>query len=201
MTTDAEIIAKLDKPGAGVPFFDGLLMRWYVGPVLSKKASWEENRKAFDKTTQALLKLVDGLDEKQLATRVLVPPQRGLEDSSRYWSAAMLLEHLIIVGKKTKAGIVALSQGIVPDVKVDTGKVKPLGEANPKDIMDAYRAFATTVMDELDREVKDKDSKASLKHPWMGPMTCRQWHWLLPTHQAIHLKQLREIVKGLGARQ
>ncbi|TAL26868.1 MAG: DinB family protein [Alphaproteobacteria bacterium] len=197
--TDAEIVAKLGKPGAGLPFLEGLVVRWWVGPVVSKKSDWEENKRKFEKTTQSLLKLVEGLDDKKLATKVLVPPQQGLEDSSRYWSASMLFEHLIIVGKKTKGGIIALSQGVVPDVKVDTGKVKPSGDPSPAGIMAAYRAFAATVMADIDREVKDKNSKAVLHHPWLGPLNCRQWHWLLATHQGIHLRQLREIVKGLSA--
>lgn len=199
--TDAEVIAKLGKPGAGVPFLQGLILRWYVGPFLSKKASWEENNRRFEATTKALLKEIEGLDEAQLAKKVLVPPQQGLEDSSRYWSAAMLFEHLIIVGKKTKGGIIALGQGIVPDVKADTAKVKPAGERKPSEVIADYTAFAASVMDELDRGVKNKDSKATFAHPWMGPFTCRQWHWLLHAHQSIHLRQLREIVKGLRATQ
>jgi hypothetical protein len=197
--SDAEIIAKLGKPGAGLPLVESLVMRWVVGPFISKKFGWDENRRRFEKTTAALLKEIEGLDDKQLATRILVPPLQGLEDSSRYWSAAMLFEHLIIVGEGVKGGIISLSRGIVPDVKVDTGKVKPSGDPTPSGIIQKYRQFSSAVQDELEKSVKDKDSKAVLHHPWLGPLNCRQWHWLLATHQGIHLRQLREIVKGLNA--
>ncbi|MEZ0225079.1 MAG: DinB family protein [Alphaproteobacteria bacterium] len=197
--SDADIIAKLAKPGAGLPFVEGMIVRWWVGPVLSKKNTWDENKLRFEKTTQSLLKLIEGLDEAQLATRVLVPPQQGLEDSSRYWSAAMLFEHLVIVGEKVKGGILALSKGIVPVAKADTASVKPTSQPTAAEAIAGYRKFSSTVMDDLDKGVKDKDSKATFPHPWMGPLNCRQWHWLLAAHQGIHLRQLREIVKGLSA--
>jgi hypothetical protein len=196
---DAEITAKLGKPGAGLPLVEGLVTRWVVGPFISRKFSWEENRRRFEKTTAALLKEIEGLDDKQLAARILVPPQQGLEDSSRYWSAAMLFEHLIIVSEGVKTGIIALSRGIVPDVKVDTGKVKPSGDPTPSEIIEKYKRFSSALQDDLEKSVKDKDSKARLRHPWLGPLNCRQWHWLLAAHQGIHLRQLREIVKGLSA--
>lgn len=196
---DADIIAKLDKPGAGLPLLESLITRWFVGPFVSRKYGWDENRRRFEKTTAALLKEIEGLDDRQLTTRILVPPQRGLEDSSRYWSAAMLFEHLIIVGTAVTGGIISLSKGVVPPVKVDTGKVKPSGEADAAGIIRKYRDFAALVQMSLEKEVADKDSKAVLQHPWLGPLNCRQWHWLLAVHQGIHLQQLRAIVKGLKA--
>lgn len=201
MTTDAEITAKLDKPGAGLPFPQELILRWYVAPFVAGRSDWEDDKKKFAKTTDALLKLAEGLDDKQLGTKVLVPPQQGLEDSSRYWSAAMVFEHLVIVGSAVKGGIVALSKGIVPPGKAGTAGVKPAGEATPALSVKEYRKFASTLMADLDRDVKDKDSKAKFTHPWLGPLNCRQWHWLLSAHQSIHLIQLREIVKGLGVKQ
>ncbi len=198
MTTDTDIVAKLDKPGAGVPFIQSLFLRWIVGPVLSRlQADWEKDKKRFDAISQKLLQEIEGLSDAQLTTKILVPPQPGLEDSSRYWSAAMLLEHLIIVGEAVRGGILSLSKGVVPNRKPDTAKVKPKGAATPTEIVEAYKKFSSTVMAEIDRDIGDKDSKLVYAHPWMGPFTCRQWHWLLPTHQAIHLRQLREIVKGL----
>lgn len=194
-----DTVPRLDKPGAGLPFPQELILRWYVAPFIAGRADWEEDKKKFAKSTEALLKLVEGLDEKQLSAKVLVPPQQGLEDSSRYWSAAMLFEHLVIVGSAVKGGIISLSKGIVPPRKADTASVKPAGAATPAQSVEEYRKFSSTVMADIDAAVKDKDSKAKFRHPWLGPLNCRQWHWLLHAHQSIHLRQLREIVKGLTA--
>lgn len=199
--TDADITAKLEKPGAGLPLAESLVLRFWVGPVMSKKASWEENWRRFDKTTASLLKLVDPLDETQLTTKVLVPSQRGLEDSSRYWSAAMLLEHLVIVGQQVKGGVLALSRDVIPKGKASVAAVKPPGQMTGAEAVALYKNFASTLKADIDTGVKDKDSKAKFRHPWLGPLTCRQWQWLFAAHQSIHLHQLHEIVKRLPARQ
>ena len=194
-----ETAPQLDKPGAGLPFPQELLLRWYVAPFIAGRADWEDDKRRFAKSTESLLKLIEGLDEKQLSTKILVPRLRGIEDSSRYWSAAMLFEHLTIVGSAVRGGIISLSKGIVPPVKADVAAVKPPGVKTPAQSVEEYRKFSSTLMADIDAAVKDKDSKAKFRHPWLGPLTCRQWHWLLHAHQSIHLPQLREIVKGLNA--
>jgi hypothetical protein len=201
MTAQPETAPQLDKPGAGLPFLESLVVRWYFGAVVSKRGDWEDDKRKFDVTTAKLLKEIEGLDTKQLTIRVLVPKQKGLEDSSRYWSAAMVFEHLMIVGGKTRDGIIMLSKGLVPPVKADTAKVKPLGERDAAETLEAYKKFASTVMADIDAGVKDRDSKAVFAHPWMGPFTARQWHWILAVHQGVHLTQLRAIVKGLKGPQ
>jgi hypothetical protein len=132
-----------------------------------------------------------------LTKRILVPPQRGLEDSSRYWSLAMVFDHLKIVGQGMQGLIVALSQGNVPDRKVDTARVKP--EQNDIAAIDAYRLFAEAAIQVIEAAVSNRQSVATLPHPWFGPFTAHQWHWLLAQHVEIHLKQAPAIKRGLGA--
>ncbi|MGZ3690691.1 MAG: hypothetical protein ACXVAX_04270, partial [Pseudobdellovibrio sp.] len=90
---------KLAPPGAGVPFYHRLLMRFFVGPFVAKKTPWNVSEQNFHKISGRILKEIENLSEKQLTTKVLVPPQMGLEDSSRFWSIAMALEHMVIVGE------------------------------------------------------------------------------------------------------
>jgi len=51
----------------------------------------------------------------------------GIEDSSRYWSVAMALEHLGEVGLNIAVGIVELSRNMTVTVKVDIAELKPKG--------------------------------------------------------------------------
>lgn len=199
MATDAEIIAQLDKPGAGLPLVQKLATRWYYGPVVAGRSKWEDNRRRFEKTTHRLLSLIEGLDEKQLAIRVLVPPQIGLEDSSRYWSAGMLFDHLIIVGEGMKKVILALAAGVVLGEKADVAKFKPPETRPPAESIAAYRLFAAALMDDIDKAVTDKQGGIKFRHPWLGPLNARQWQWVLGSHQGIHLQQLGEIVKVVKA--
>jgi hypothetical protein len=195
--TDAEILASLDKPGAGIPFYQKLFLNLYVKPFISAKSDWDADTRTFTLINSKLLDAVEKLDEAQLSKRVLVPPQRGLEDSSRYWSAAMALEHLLIVGTGVKKIIISLSQGVVPDGKADTATVKPSGTPTAKDILAQYRDFAAKTPAEVDGAVKDRKSKATFAHPWFGAFTAHQWHWLLAVHTGLHLKQVRAIIAGL----
>ena len=50
-----------------------------------------------------------GRSEPELTEAVLVPPQIGLEDSSRFYSYAMVLEHLTIIGNAIGRIVVELS--------------------------------------------------------------------------------------------
>jgi hypothetical protein len=194
---DEKIIARLDKPGAGVPLFQKLFFTWWLRPFVAARSDWEADSRGFEALNRKIFKALEGLDEAALQRRILVKPITGLEDSSRYWSAAMTVEHLLIVGEGIKKGIIALSNGIVPDRKIDTAKVKPKGDGSATATIAAYRAFAETAQRDIDAKVGDRKSKATLFHPWFGPFTAHQFHWLLTAHAAIHLKQIRQIVEGL----
>jgi uncharacterized damage-inducible protein DinB len=134
----------------------------------------------------------------RLTERVLVPPQRGLEDSSRFWSAAMTARHLTIVGSNIEQVIATLSRGEKFSVAADTAKMKPEDERNDAGAIAEYLAFADGVLDRLQESVRDRDSRALHTHPWFGPMTAKDWLWLLGTHTALHLQQLRNIRRGLA---
>lgn len=199
--SDEEIIASLDKPGAGLPSHHRLFLRWFVGPVISRAMPWERNRRSFRNMNERILKLVNRLSDDELSRRVLVPPVFGLEDSSRYWSVLMLLEHLVIVGSGIKAIVVSLSHGKVPDFEVEIAKVKPKGGKTPKEVVKSYTAFFRAVMDDIEREVKDKKSKAKLKHPWFGTFTAKQWHWLMAEHTIVHYDHLCAIIFEMFPRE
>lgn len=194
---DAAIIAKLDKPGAGIPLPQRLFLQYYVRPFIAAKTDWDDDTRRFNVLNRKILDAAEKLSDAQLEKRVLVPPQRGLEDSSRYWSAAMTLEHLVIVGTGMKKIIISLSQGIVPNHKPDTARVKPSGKPKPQEILASFRDFSATAAEEIDREVKDRRNPVRLAHPWFGPFTAHQWHWVLAQHNIIHLHQLRAIIAGL----
>lgn len=193
----AAIVARLQKPGAGLPLLQRLLLRFYVKPFVAARADWEKDKADFASVNAKILAACDRLNNVELSRRILVPPQAGLEDSSRYWSAAMTLEHMVIVGSGMRDIIIELSQGRVPPVKPDTAKVKPFGRMTAAESLDSFRAFAAGTMEDIDSRLGDRDSATSLDHPWFGAFTARQWHWLLPVHGVIHLKQLREIAKKL----
>lgn len=197
--TDEEIEASLARPGAGPGWPVKLYLRFYMGPQVAAKASWQENVKRFHDTSQNMLRMAERLDNGQLQKRVLVPRLRGLEDSSRYWSAAMTLEHVMTVGMGMRDIIIRLSQGQTPPGKVDTARVKPQGRLPAQAVLDNYKQFAAVLMPQIDAAVPadKRDNPATYIHPWFGAFNLRQWHWLLAEHNDVHLRQMREIAARL----
>ena len=192
---------KLQAPGAGLPLIQRLALKLFVGPFQSKMVSWEESRAKYERLTSRILTKSETISAVDRKIKVLVKPIIGLEDSSRYWSVDMLLEHLLIVGTQMEVVILMLASGSSPDRKVDIAKVKPTNASSAsstQDILAQYKRFAPGLMERLDAGMKNKNSLTTLHHPWFGPINARQWYWLASSHQAIHWEQLKQIAKQIA---
>jgi hypothetical protein len=139
---------------------------------------------------------VAGLSHEQMDTKVLVPKTLGIEDNSRYYSAAMVLWHLIYVGETINAGIISLSRGETLDFTVKIENFKPFVDISPN-ITDDYQAFLTNYRPALEKNVHDRKKANYHSHPWFGPLNPHGWLVLSAVHQFIHRRQLENIVKGL----
>lgn len=189
---------KLAPPGAGIPWIAKVVLRLYVNPFVAGKEPLAASRARFEKKHDRVLEEYRSIPEALRERRTLVPPQRGLEDSSRYWSAAMVLEHLEIVGRSISEGIIKLARDQDPAMVADTAKVKPPGVRSAEEILSSFQAWRGGALAEIDSRVTDFSSKRTMDHPWFGPLTARKWFWLLGIHADIHLRQIRAIRKGLG---
>ena len=141
--------------------------------------------------------------EKVLALLALIPPERqsqrvlidrlpGMEDSSRYWSAAMTVEHLTIVGDGIRRLVAGLRAGRVPEATPDVAAVKPTGLVPPGEARAEFvRLLADAEGDGANPAPRGQGPTAD--HPWFGPLDAYQWHCLLGVHQGIHRKQLGAI--------
>ncbi len=155
--------------------------------------TWDDANAMFQKQGRILVDLTQNLSAGQLQKPVLIDRITGIEDSSRYWSPGMVLEHLIIVGSAMMRGIVELSRGIVPAVKPDVAAVKPTGSYGAGAV-GVFQSFLAQYADTVNREVADRNSRTTLRHPWFGELNARQWHCLAAIHQGIHRKQVQKIL-------
>ena len=191
------VTPQLEAPGAGLPFLDSLLMRFYVGPVLSKKGSVRDNWDRFTRTNDKISALVKDIPLEKTHQKVLVPKLKGIEDSSRYWSIAETLEHLEIVGNSINQLINSLLRNEVPATVANVADYKPKGKYNGQDARPAFAAFSKRISEALrDREISLQTPK--YRHPWLGPITAQQWQWVLASHSGLHYVQVKEIIKGLS---
>lgn len=183
----------LGKPGAGLPKLHAFTLRYLGFPLLKLIYPWERAFALFESESNKILELTGKLDEKQLFRRVMVTPTFGIEDNSRFYSAAMVLAHLTHVGKTVRNGIVSLSHGqpLGSDVRIED--YKPFSEIG-NDIVDIYRNMADSYRSRILNRIGDYRSGTCHKHPWFGCLDAHGWLILSAVHQRVHRRQLEKIV-------
>jgi hypothetical protein len=188
---------ELAPPGAGIPFPQRIFLRWILNPFVAGREDPALSDRRFERLHEKIEKTYLEIPEALRGKKVLVPPQRGLEDSSRYWSAAMVLEHLEIVERGVAGIIVELSHKRSPTQTVSTALVKPVSGMTPGEALLRFRVLRADFLPNLHAKIGDLNARGTHRHPWFGPFTARKWNWLLGIHAGIHLRQLRAIRNGL----
>jgi hypothetical protein len=177
-----------------LPPLENFVLKTVGFGILGPRVSWNLARRLFQWEGMKIIQLTENLSSEQLTARVLIPRITGIEDSSRYWSPAMTVAHLIIVGEAITDFVVRLSRGQSIEGEVRIQDVKPDHHTLPE-ILDAYRAFLPRFDRALSRDVVDRNSTSTHPHPWVGPLTARQWLNLAAVHQRIHRKQIEKILQ------
>ena len=108
-----ELIIDLGKAGGGLSSGRAFFLKYLGFPLLNSIVSWERALDIFEKEGEKVISLARSMEKDKLFERVLVPKLFGLEDNSRYYSVAMVIEHLIIVGTALQNRIPMLSQAMV----------------------------------------------------------------------------------------
>jgi len=189
---------RLQPPGAGIPLAHRLFMRHWFLPRYVRQRNWATRQRIFRKHGEAILALCRTQPPERLGRRALVAPMMGLEDSSRHWSVAMTVEHLLIVGELQARLIRELSFGRVPADVASTAAVKPKGVLP----LEASLPRLAALLDEVDTLVAsglgDHGTRTRFPHPWFGPLTAEGWHAIAALHQGLHRRQCEAIVGVLG---
>ena len=174
--------------------FARLLVRWKAW-----RTSRAEAERVFARERDAILGLVKNCDPASLSTPVLIKRPPGLEDSSRYWSVLMVLDHLRIMNSQVSGVISLLVKGKVPAKVASTAAVKPDRNVDVA-VMAAFEkgchTFEQTVAD-----LPNLTTKETFRHPWFGPMNAAEWHFMAGFHMALHRKQIELILAGLPQRK
>ncbi len=187
----------LAPPGAGIPVIERI-----AGRAILTLRRWLGSRERFSRefsSERATIETLYGsLDNLTLSTRVLIPRLRGLEDSSRYWSVLMTLDHLRIVNTQIASVIMSLVDGVVPQEKASTAAVKPDPDVRPG-VIEMYEASCDRFLNVADSPAS-LDSRDRYSHPWFGPLNAAGWHAMAAMHMRIHRAQLALIRKELERR-
>ncbi|MBL8962483.1 MAG: DinB family protein [Phycisphaeraceae bacterium] len=188
---------RLAPPGAGIPAIERLVgggvlkIRRLLGTPAQFTAHFERERRT-------IAGLCAGRDAISLGTRVLIPRLRGLEDSSRFWSAWMTLDHLRIVNDGITGVIRELIQGRVPEGVASTATVKP-SEQVGCEIVAAYDASCDRLV-QIVTSPPMRRTQRRYAHPWFGPLDAAGWHAMSAMHMGIHRAQIERILRDACGR-
>lgn len=187
---------QLAAPGAGIPRVERVIGGFFFS-IRGRWGSVDSFTRKFESERERIRWLVESCDSKEAGKQVLIARIRGLEDSSRYWSMAMTLEHLRITNT-TFAGVIrTLIAGKVPEGKASTAAVKPRGGVGVEVLMD-YEQSCDELLNSI-LTTNDLRTVTKFSHPWFGPMNAREWYALAGSHMGIHRIQMERIIKGLTA--
>ena len=191
--TTAADTPPLQPPGAGLPRTE-----LFVARMLFAYARWRGSQASFTARFQhertAVRGLIDGCDADSGAQRVLIRRVPGMEDSSRFWSIWMTLDHLRLIHLAFARIIEALTHGVVPEGKASTAAVKPSAGATAE-IVASYEGSCDALLAVV-ATAPDLKTKVRYAHPWFGPLDAAGWHALAGVHLGIHREQIKRILAG-----
>jgi len=188
----------LQPPGAGLPWIEKVVARHIVFPLTCLRMTWASAADRFQSEGAKILSIWDRVPANLLTQRVLIKRFPGIEDSSRYWSLAMTVEHLNIVGPALQGVIASLRQGKTPAGAARVEDVKPKGELEPAKIRaDFVQLLSVAAQFAANDPPIPRGQGPRFPHPWFGPIDGFQWHCMLGMHQGIHRRQAEAIVRGL----
>jgi len=186
------------KPGAGLPPFERRLAQLALA-VYSRTATRAAATRRFQGEAERLVQLASQLQESAARTRVLIRRVMGIEDNSRYWSASMVLEHLVIVDRGIAGIIEHICAGEEYPDEVLISQVKPHPDVGPE-ITPAFRASVDEFCQRIER-IADLHSTAKHTHPWFGALDGWEWYCLGAAHHTIHRRHMQRIVQAFASGQ
>ena len=183
----------LAPPGAGLPPMHLLFSRLVLA-VASAVDSRNSALRRFNAEARRIRKLVEPLDHTVGARPVLVPRLLGLEDSSRFWSPFMVVEHLVIVDTNMLRIMTDLVAGRLHPDPARIEDFKPAASAG-RASLDAF----DKLVEQFNSHVPhwpDLRTRCRHVHPWFGPLDAHRWLCLAGLHHGIHRRQLKRILAG-----
>lgn len=187
---------KLAPPGAGLPKFELIIARLRF--ALHRMSETRDSATArFARERERIRELIRPLSDETAERRVLIKRLRGLEDSSRYWSVWMTLDHLRIVHIGMTRLIGALTRGVLPPGAASTAAVKPRPDVDGS-VVAKYEKSCDDLMAAV-AGAENLKTPLKYRHPWFGPLDAEGWHVVAAWHISLHRRQIERIAAGLAA--
>ena len=182
---------RLAPPGAGLPVLELFFSRLLFA-VARATHSRDSALRQFSGEARRIRVRIEPLDGPAGSQRVLVPRLLGLEDSSRFWSPFMVVEHLVIVDTNMFRIMTDLVAGRShPDAsRIENFKPSP---SAARTSLAAFDQLAEQFESHV-RQWPNLRTRCRHIHPWFGPLDAHGWLCLAGIHHAIHRRQLERIL-------
>lgn len=188
-------VPQLEAPGSGLPPLELFIGK--VGFALYRSMSSHQGATArFKSESQQLISLATSVSEEVGRQRVLIKRVTGIEDSSRFWSVFMVLDHLLIADRLTIKIIENLSQEQDFPQRITIEGIKPQPERG-KEVIDEFKHLVQDYILCLE-QITHWHSSSYHAHPWFGPLNAYGWHCFTAFHHFIHRRQLYRIIQTLS---
>jgi hypothetical protein len=169
-------VPALAPPGAGLPRLELMIMR-LVFAWLRCCSTRERTTRLFRRERGTILRLASQCDPESGSRPVLIDRLCGMEDSSRFWSVFMVVDHLRIVNRGISEVIRLLGRGQTPARQLRIADVKPRPETDQEVTGEFEQACAR--FERHAAELPDLRTAHRYAHPWFGPLNAAGWHFLV----------------------
>jgi len=197
MSNAEATLPPLAPAGQGLPPVEAWVARHVLFPLATQQLTRSEAITKLLAKGQKALQLTQALPVELAHQRQLIPRFMGIEDSSRYWSVAMTLKHLLITGEAMASLTECLAQGQTSSLVVRIEDVKPDPTLDLAALMHDYSQFLAGYEARMSQPTLTQWQRPKHQHPWFGEINPHQWLCLNTLHHGIHLKQLHLISKAL----
>ena len=180
-----------------LPWYQDFVARYLAFPAYCRSTSFERATADFQTEILRIAEICGRFSPDDFVRHVAVAPIIGLEDDERHWSAAMVVEHVVLVGEAIGRTLVFLSRDQQPPVPFAREAMKPRG-AKGVEVMSGLRQLGRDYP-RLVQEELGEGRTSTHRHPLFGELDLHRWHCLSVSHLRVHRRQLHEIRRRITA--
>jgi hypothetical protein len=183
---------RLAPPGAGLPWIELQVARLLFG-IRCRMGDRGTFQQTFRYEQEKIRSVMELFPSEDRGRQILIPRAMGLEDSSRHYSAWMVLDHLRIVNSACVRIIKELSAGNAISGSASTASVKPDPSADAS-VEALYETSCRDVLASI-QSVGDLRTSTRYSHPWFGALDAHGWAAMVAMHMGIHRNQLELMLR------
>lgn len=189
-------------PSAEAPWSQEFLTRRVAFPAYCATKSFDAATRDFRAEAARIEQVCAGFTPDDFTRRMPVGDRFDGDPGSGDWSAAMVVEHVVLAGE-TIARITEMLAREQPGTWVFAAEaLRPRGDRG-LGVMQEFRNHVANYTTLATEELAESSSRRTHEHPLHGPLDLHRWHCFAAVHLRRHRRHLQAIRAALddAARQ